>query len=174
MREALAIHGITSRVKYIWVDESKLGLEIPTFNVHKADGTVQRVREVGMIVKSYRWSKEGSIAAGMSVGPNDVVNAGDFRWRVNLVGNPVCLPWAEPDVTLTGQPGWLGWGANAYGIYCNHAVVLVEGEGGRGGEEWFDPSHAIGVKGSLLDFQRELLGYGEEECGGFLRWWGAG
>ena len=52
------------------------------------------------------------------------------------------------------------------GIFGNHAVVLAKRP--DGGEAWYDPSFGLGPHNSLLDYENDLLGRGEENPGGLF------
>jgi len=170
LREALAVHGIDSRVRAVQPKLSlvhpRLGL--PMFHVPDGRGGRTLTRTVGILVKPFRWKPAEEISPFPFTSEQAVVNPGRFLWKIENPVDPFTARWPQPDAEdlLRGGHTAPGEGETVRGIFGNHAVVLVQHPGG--GQAWYDPSFGMGPHSSLLEYENDLLGRGEENPGGLF------
>jgi hypothetical protein len=165
--EVLAIHGIVARVMLLLPDFDRPDApRVPSFQVPDGRGGTQLLSAVGLLVRRWRWSDRQDASAHKRETPADIIDCGEFRWRLNVPGVPMFLSWLQPDVIDAGRAGhsFDGGEEHVMGMFANHGAVLVgDDTSGR----WYDPSYAIGPFNKLDDYARSLLGVGEKECGGY-------
>ncbi len=164
-REALAVHGIDSVIRVVRPRASavhpKLGL--PTFNVPTVGGGSSIIRTVGVLVKPFKWKPAGERSPFRFDRTQYVVNNARFAWKLNNVVDPDAIRW--PDADLHDMTRSSHDSREARGLFGNHAVVVVQ----RDGQEfWYDPSFGFGPHPSLLEYENELFGRGEENPGGLF------
>jgi hypothetical protein len=169
-REALAIHGISSIVRAVQPKLSlvhpRLGL--PMFLVPDGRGGNTVTRTVGILVKPFRWKPAEEISPFPFSAEQAVVNPGRFLWKIDNPVDPFTAHWPQPDAEDLLRSGHTApdEGDSVRGVFGNHAVVLVQRPGGV--MAWYDPSFGLGPHNSLLDYENDLLGRGEENPGGLF------
>jgi hypothetical protein len=170
LREALAVHGIEARVRAVQPKLSlvhpRLGL--PIFNIPDGRGGRAVTRTVGILVKPFRWKPAQEISPFPFKGEQAVVNPGRFLWKIDNPVDPYTARWPQADAEDLLRAGHTapGEGETVRGVFGNHAVVLVQHPGG--GQAWYDPSFGLGPHNSLLEYENDLLGRGEENPGGLF------
>jgi len=170
LREALAIHGISAIVRAVQPKLSlvhpRLGL--PMFLVPDGRGGQTVTRTVGILVKPFRWKPAAEISAFPFSAEQAVVNPGQFLWKIDNPVDPFTATWPQPDAEDLLRPGHTApdEGVTVRGVFGNHAVVLVQRSAGA--IAWYDPSFGLGPHNSLLEYENDLLGRGEENPGGLF------
>src|SRR5262249_55202679 len=111
LTEVFAIHGIRSTIRLVSVDAEKVGAKAPVFHVQTRVGGAVTLSHVGLVIGECEWAAQGSLKAGMQVGPDDMQDAGEFLWKLNVPEDPSAVVWADPDLRRLSQPGHLWKGS---------------------------------------------------------------
>jgi hypothetical protein len=168
-REALAIHGVSSTVRAVQPKLSAVHprLGLPTFQVPNGRGGKTVVRTIGILVKPFKWKRSGQLAPFPFATEQCEVAPGKFLWKIDNPVDPFTARWPQTDAEdlMRSAQTCPDEDATVRGIFGNHAVVLVER---NGKQTWYDPSFGIGPHDSLLSYENDLLGRGEENHGGLF------
>lgn len=169
-REALAAHGISASVRAVRPRLSAVHprLGLPTFLIPDGAGGKALTRTIGILVKPFKWKPQNALSPIHFARDDAELNAGRFLWKVDNPVDPLAYNWPDPDAIDLLRPGHTSpqEGHRVHGMFGNHAVVLVKRSDGA--EAWYDPSFGFGPHASLLDYENDLLGRGEENHGGLF------
>jgi hypothetical protein len=126
------------------------------------------MRTIGILAKPFKWKPQNELKPVPFTREEAEVNTARFLWKVDNPVDPAAFDWPEVDAIDLFRPGHTSpeEGQCVHGMFGNHAVVLVKHADGA--EAWYDPSFGLGPHRSLLDYENDLLGRGEEYPGGLF------